>query len=268
MNTSERSPRRRWTWAGAAMATAMVVSGVAYATTPSGGGAIQACYETRGGLLSGLLGPRAGTLRVVDASTGCGPSETALSWNQTGPAGPTGPVGPVGPVGPGGSDGPPGAIGPEGPIGATGPEGPTGPTGPPGLPGPVVGGATATVLNGMEPPTPPFESLFSSPITTRAPGSVLVFYQQELGIECQPATGRCFVDFGLYIGDRPVSGSGRSLYIDPGAFGHFDLDVVGVAHDVPAGDHEVRMVLSFQRGGNRGVASQQGTVVTAVALPS
>jgi hypothetical protein len=49
-----------------------------------------------------------GSVRVLDAGASCRHDETALSWNQTGPAGPQGPEGPAGPTGPAGPSGPAG----------------------------------------------------------------------------------------------------------------------------------------------------------------
>jgi hypothetical protein len=57
---------------------AAVSGGVAWATIPDGSGQIHACYKSS-----------SGDLRVIDPSAGgaCKPSETALMWSQTGPAG-------------------------------------------------------------------------------------------------------------------------------------------------------------------------------------
>jgi hypothetical protein len=71
----------------------------------------------------------AGLLRVVGSSSSCRRNERAISWSQTGPAGPTGPQGPAGP------QGPKGATGLQGPQGEAGPQGPKGDTGPQGPPG-------------------------------------------------------------------------------------------------------------------------------------
>lgn len=69
---------------------------VALAAIPSADGTIHGCRKNSNG-----------TLRVIDAEAGqtCQAGETALTWNQRGPAGPPGPAGPSGPVGP---QGPPG----------------------------------------------------------------------------------------------------------------------------------------------------------------
>ena len=69
----------------AAVASLVLAGGVAYASIPDGG-VIHGCYKTQNG-----------QLRVID-SGGCGPSETALNWNQTGQQGTTGPAGTSGPA--------------------------------------------------------------------------------------------------------------------------------------------------------------------------
>lgn len=79
------------------------------ATIPAPNGVIYACYN-----------PSSGTIKVIDNSTTtCNPSETQLTWNQTGPQGPIGPVGPQGVTE---------QQGPTGPQGATGAQGPAGPS--------------------------------------------------------------------------------------------------------------------------------------------
>src|SRR5882672_5639517 len=64
-----------------AVAVLAIAAGVAYATVPDSNGVINACYKTQNG-----------QLRVIDSGS-CHPSETSLSWSQTGPAGPPGPAG-------------------------------------------------------------------------------------------------------------------------------------------------------------------------------
>lgn len=75
--------------------------GLAFASIPDGNGVIYGCYTDIGGVL-----------KVVDTDAGfnCGPGETSLTWNQTGPPGPIGPQGPEGLQGPQGNPGPPGLI--------------------------------------------------------------------------------------------------------------------------------------------------------------
>jgi len=84
----------------------LVAGGVALAAIPSSDGTIYGCYQNQNG-----------QLRVIDDEAGdtcLFSSETAISWNQTGPQGPLGPIGPQGPQGN------------PGPVGPTGPQGPSG----------------------------------------------------------------------------------------------------------------------------------------------
>jgi hypothetical protein len=55
-----------------------VSGGIAWASIPDGGGVIHACFKNG-----------SGDLRVIDTGTGgaCKPSETPLTWSQTGPPG-------------------------------------------------------------------------------------------------------------------------------------------------------------------------------------
>lgn len=125
---------RRVALAVTAVATVAIAGGVTYAVAQiGGGGVINGCYKSQNG-----------QLRLIDPATdSCHPSETAISWNQTGPAGPKGDPGPQGPAGPAGPAGPPG------PAGAQGPPGPPGPQGPPGPPNPnadLLDGTDSTAL--------------------------------------------------------------------------------------------------------------------------
>jgi type VI secretion system secreted protein Hcp len=61
---------------------------VAIAAIPASDGTIHACYST--------TGTPTGAARIVDETDTCAASEKALTWNQTGPAGPAGPTGPPG----------------------------------------------------------------------------------------------------------------------------------------------------------------------------
>src|SRR5438067_5059340 len=113
--------KRKLTGLVAGIAVLAIGGGVAFATSPGSGGAISGCYANKGG-----------DLRVIDPASGsCKATETALTWNQTGPQGPQGDPGPQGPKGD------PGAQGPQGPKGDTGPAGPAGPAGPQGPQGPT-----------------------------------------------------------------------------------------------------------------------------------
>lgn len=119
------------------------------------------------GVFHGCVGNASGLLRVIDPSAGsCREGETAITWNQTGPAGPQGPKGETGPqglkgeTGPQGPTGETGETGPQGPAGETGAKGPMGETGPQGPQGPQ--GPAGTVS---------LESL-SGTSCTRADGTV------------------------------------------------------------------------------------------------
>lgn len=79
-------------------AAALIAGGaVALGAIPSSDGTIRACYATGG--------TPTGALRIVDEGVQCATGETAISWNQRGPAGPAGPAGPTGPTGDTGSSG-------------------------------------------------------------------------------------------------------------------------------------------------------------------
>jgi hypothetical protein len=73
-----------------------IAGGVTYAVADiGGGGVISGCYKTQNG-----------QLRLIDPPTdSCHPSETAISWSQTGPQGPKGDKGDPGPPGPEGPKG-------------------------------------------------------------------------------------------------------------------------------------------------------------------
>jgi collagen triple helix repeat protein len=93
----------------AAVASLTLAAGIAYATIPDSGGLIHSCYKTQNG-----------QLRVIESGE-CGPSETELTWSQTGPTGPQGAQGSPGPTGPTGQQGPTGQTGPRGLQGSPGP---------------------------------------------------------------------------------------------------------------------------------------------------
>ncbi len=75
--------------------TTALLAGAVYASIPGPSGVINGCYQKS-----------SGKLRVIDSAATCNPSEVALNWNQTGPAGAPGPAGPAGPPGPPGPPGP------------------------------------------------------------------------------------------------------------------------------------------------------------------
>ena len=114
------SASRVRTIVGLGVGVAIIGGSVAYAAIPDPSGVVHGCYDT-------LLG----TLRVVDtgANQNCLPTETAITWHQTGPQGLPGVTGAKGDTGPAG---PQGDKGDTGPAGAQGDKGDTGPAGPAG----------------------------------------------------------------------------------------------------------------------------------------
>lgn len=78
--------------AGVSLVVIGVGAGVASASIPDSGGVIHACYQNPP--------PAHGAnLQVIDTGNGgsCSGGMAALTWNQTGPAGPAGATGPAGP---------------------------------------------------------------------------------------------------------------------------------------------------------------------------
>src|SRR6266571_4735218 len=73
-----------------AVVVGLAAGGIAYASIPDSKGVIHGCYYL-GSTAYG--GPRNGTLRVIDPSSGatCAGDERSLNWNQKGATGPTGP---------------------------------------------------------------------------------------------------------------------------------------------------------------------------------
>jgi len=64
--------------AGLIASALVLVGGVAYASIPGPDGVIHGCVATSGKVL------------IIDSSATCPSGQTALNWNQTGPAGPAG----------------------------------------------------------------------------------------------------------------------------------------------------------------------------------
>jgi hypothetical protein len=92
---SRRSLRRdrRLLWPVAGIAVGVfLAAGISYAGITGGPGVIQACAATGG--------KPAGQLRLIDPGQSCGPAETPVTWNATGPTGPTGSPGATGAQGP------------------------------------------------------------------------------------------------------------------------------------------------------------------------
>jgi hypothetical protein len=116
-----------------AVSAGSAVAGSALLNPVDDAGVIHACANTTNG-----------QVRAVTAGDTCRTNEVALSWSQTGAAGPAGPAGATGPTGPAGATGPEGPPGPAGADGAQGPAGPAGPSGPPGPQGAPGPGGTVT----------------------------------------------------------------------------------------------------------------------------
>jgi hypothetical protein len=153
--------------------------GVLASIPDSPGGTIHGCYQ-RVGLF------KTGQLRVIDPAAGekCTNQENAISWNQTGAAGPPGSQGPAGPIG---TQGPAGVQGPAGPKGDTGPAGPRGDVGPTGLPGTIgpqgpagpQGPPGQSVVYTAD--TGPFDVPANPNVSTPIPGVTLPTYTQPAG---------------------------------------------------------------------------------------
>jgi hypothetical protein len=122
-----------------------------------------------------------------------------------------------------------GPAGPRGRPGETGPQGPAGPT-------------AAAVGDAFDPPAGPDETMFrgETSLITPSAGDVLAFGQLIVGVDC-PAAGAfsCRFEAGLYLDGNPVPNSGVSILVEHGATDLHTLDLFGLAHDVPAGTHEI-----------------------------
>lgn len=115
-------------------AATLVIGGAAYASIPAAGGVINGCYSAS-----------SGELQLLTSSTDtCRHSQTAISWNQTGPQGPQGLQGIQGPIGLPGTNG---TNGTNGAAGATGPIGPQGTAGSNGVSGYQIVTLVTTGLN-------------------------------------------------------------------------------------------------------------------------
>lgn len=147
----------RITVAAAAAAALASAGAVAFAMIPGSDGVIKACVDKHG------------AVRVIDPATdACKNGETALTWNQVGPAGPAGAPGLPGAPGVPGMPGAPGAAGPPGPAGqpglpgAAGSVGPAGPAGPPGAPGAAASSENARVVGQVT-----IEGITDAPVQVR-----------------------------------------------------------------------------------------------------
>lgn len=126
MNDEQRMTSRSGQLARLALSVAVVLGLAMSAVADTSATEIAACYQRN-----------TGVMRAVAASERCLPTESRLTWNARGSAGPMGPVGPTGPAGPKGDQGDVGPQGQTGPQGAKGDQGDIGPQGETGPPGPT-----------------------------------------------------------------------------------------------------------------------------------
>ena len=123
-----------------------------------------------------------GQLRLIDPATdSCNPSETAISWSQTGPQGPKGDPGPPGPKGDKGDQGVQGPVGPMGPQGPKGDKGDPGPQGERG-PGAIVASVGSSGFLGIG------NSPQVTGVTRLAPGKYLVRFSLDVEFCIREAT--------------------------------------------------------------------------------
>jgi hypothetical protein len=135
-----------------------IVAGLTLVASSAG-----AAVTTAGSTVTACQHKSTGALRVPTAGKGCTKTETTLTWNTQGVAGPRGLAGPAGPQGENGvpgAKGEAGSAGPAGPQGAAGPQGPQGPegaTGPAGVTGAAgsAGSQGETGLQGVAGPVGP-----------------------------------------------------------------------------------------------------------------
>jgi len=230
---------------------------IVLAGIPDSSGVINACFKTSSGLL-----------RVIDTATdSCGPSETAISWSQTGPQGP------AGPTGANGLPGPQGAVGPAGPAGAQGPKGDPGPTGAPGpqgaagSPGPAL--ASLDNLNGV-PCTLP-----------NGTGSVAVSYgtpnflgEATVTLQCIPAL--CFTG---PIGPPTAVLAGTTTVVTLSIFTGQLINPAGAApansavtvtETTPSCVTQVSLIIELDQGGNLGIhpMTKVGTTQWTYTIPA
>ena len=132
------------------------------------------------------------------------------------------------------SDGARGAL-----HGAQGPAGPRGDTGPQGPPGPTA----AAVSDDRDAGPGPDETMGpTADLITPSAGDVLVFGHVTVDLSCPAgSTFSCGFDAGLYVDGDPVPDSGFVATVPKGATESYDLDLVAVARDVPAGTHEITL---------------------------
>lgn len=114
MFTTRMLRRVALTAAGVTLAGAAIAG----ASIPDSAGVIHGCIAKSG---LPVVSPPPGSMRIIDSpAQHCASNETAVDWNQSGPAGPAGPQGGAGAKGDPGLTGPTGAAGPKGDTGDPG----------------------------------------------------------------------------------------------------------------------------------------------------
>lgn len=112
--------------------------------------------------------------------------------------------------------------------------------------------ATALALTSTTiPPAPPFN--FSNvgdghTLTTVTAGKVFVFGRASFASPCQAGGANCSIRAGLYVDDQPVAGSGVVASAAAGRTTSWQFNSFGVAENVPAGVHTLRIVVRFISG--------------------
>jgi hypothetical protein len=121
--------------------------------------------------------------------------------------------------------------------------------------------ALATTLYAI-PPDPPFtfSNLGSQTFTTATAGKVFVFSRASFGSSCQAGGANCFIRVGLYVDDIPVAGSGALTTPAAGKSTSWQFISFGVAENVPAGVHTLRIVARFIAGSPAGWSTSSSMI--------
>jgi hypothetical protein len=158
--------------------------------------------------------------------------------------------------------GPAGAAGAPGPAGAAGAAGAIGPAGP----------SSASLLNDAAPLLAgKSETGGSRKIVTKDAGDVVIVADMTLSWLCGGADGegyRCGAQWALTIDGQPVLGTGNGLAsfaVDPDAKRE-DRVLIGIVRDLPAGEHELRLVAGPDQAGPAVVSGPSGFIWSAAAL--
>jgi hypothetical protein len=168
------------------------------------------------------------------------------------PAGPRGAKGDTAATGLKGDTGAAGLKGDAGAQGIQGVKGDTGETGLQGPPGPTYGFASSSAPPAFS--ATEQESTFKV-FTLPVPGRL---YIHARGYESNICTAGSLVNYGLYVEETPVPGSGQLIRSEAGQAGSKTVSITGVTDTLPAGSHNVRLRLDCTGGNWNG-----GTSVTA-----